>query len=99
MSGKISVAQGTDVLNWSWPQAASSFTVYDKNTEIHTSLEIAQADWTFTIGGVKRTVYFASGAHGKIQRNLSVLAQNGKGPSSLYRFGVTLVKGWETFPF
>jgi hypothetical protein len=88
--------KGCSILNWTWPVAPATLSIYDKYSDTSYAIHANDETWTFSYKGHPETIVFASGETGSLQRRLALLISGRRSPSTLHRTGRTLVKMWET---
>lgn len=92
------VKSGLDQITaWPWPSAPRWFVVYDKYADVEVSLGADDPVWAVPVRGKTLNLRFASGREGALQRRLVILTQAAASPSSIEKFGLTLINNWELY--
>lgn len=87
--------QGVSPLEWNWPVAPATLSVYDKYSKATFVIRSDEAAWTFSYkGGAAEPVQFAEGADGELQRRLALLTAGRATPTVLSKTARVLVRHW-----
>ncbi|TCK32595.1 phage integrase family protein [Paraburkholderia sp. BL8N3] len=89
-------ADADPVLDWMWPVAPATLTVYDKYSAAHYLIRADEPSWTFSYKGHAETIVFAGGRHGELQRRLALLMAGRNASSTVHRNARLLVQNWDT---
>lgn len=87
---------GRSILDWAWPVAPATLSIYDKYSDTSYSIRADDGTWTFSYKGHAESIVFASGETGSLQRKLALLTSGRTSPSTLHRTARMLVQTWDT---
>jgi hypothetical protein len=85
-----------DLLDWTWPVAPATITVYDKYSGLSHVIRADEPTWTFGYAGIVGTIVFADGQRGALQRRLALLTAGRGANHTLHSTARLLVKHWDT---
>lgn len=84
-----------DVIDWTWPVAPTTLTVYDKYSGVSHVIRADEPTWTFSYKGAG-TIVFTAGRHGALQRRLALLTAGRESALNFHRTARLLVQHWDT---
>lgn len=93
---RVEVAGSEDLLAWKWPDAPSTFRIYDKYADREVTLQANERTWVVSSRGTFCSIHFtANPSERKLQQTLIVLTQTESSPSQFVTFATKLCANWE----
>jgi hypothetical protein len=84
------------ILEWTWPVAPATLTVYDKYSATEYLIRADEPSWAFSYKGHAESIVFAPGRQGDLQRRLAMLMAGRDAPQTFHRNARLLVQHWVT---